>query len=212
MKHSILICSVYERENQLKELLKVFFAQGDFVHVGASSVYNVGILSIYQDLTKGVEILVHQDNKQISVGAKSQLLLNESTGDYINRFDDDDLPYHYYIDAIQEAIKTNPDCVGFPIDMTTNGQNPQRCCHSLKYKQWRNNVDGWDFVRNVTHFNPVKRKLALKIGFRNLRFGEDKHYSDRITRICRTEVYIEQPLFHYRYSNKIEHSIKYGIK
>ena len=192
MKLSILICSIIERDSELRKLLKNFDLQ----------ITN----------PNEVEILYCQDNKEMSVGAKRQKLLLTAKGDYIVFFDDDDWPMADYIELVLKAIETAPDCVGINVAMTTNGQNPQRCCHSLKYKQWRNNVDGWDYVRNVTHFNPVKRSLALKTGFRNLRFGEDKDYSDRITRLCKTEVYIHHTLFNYRYSNKINHKEKYGIK
>jgi len=96
--------------------------------------------------------------------------------------------------------------------MTTNGDRPQLCCHSLKYKEWANNVDGYHYVRNVTHFNPVRKELAIRVGFKDLRFGEDKEYSDRLTQLCKTEVFINRKLFHYRYTNKEPHNKKYGIK
>lgn len=159
-----------------------------------------------------VEIRFKEDNKQISVGAKRQLLLQEATGDYISFFDSDDVPFSYYVKLIIQALAQSPDCVGFLIHMTTNGQRPQVCCHSLQYPEWEQKVDGYDYVRNVTHFNPVRRDLALKIGFKDVRYGEDRKYSDAVTKLCKKEVFINKKLFHYKYSTAERHKIKYGIR
>lgn len=162
--------------------------------------------------TDEVEVLFEEDNKQISVGAKRQKLLRRAKGDYIVFFDSDDWPSMFYVDDILKALLFEPDCVGFEINMTTNGVKPQVCCHSLRYPVWKENVDGYDYVRNVTHFNPVRRKLALKVGFPDLRYGEDKWYSDRVTKLCKHEVFIAKRMFHYRLSTKMSHKQKYGIR
>jgi len=142
-----------------------------------------------------VEVLYEEDNKQISVGAKRQKLLERAMGKYVCYFDSDDWPFSYYVKMIVDALETGPDCVGFLIHMTTNNLNPQVCCHSLRYPVWKNKVDGYDYVRNVTHFNPVLRELALKVGFKDMRYGEDKIYSDAVTKLCKTEVFINKKIF-----------------
>lgn len=159
-----------------------------------------------------VEILFEEDNKQLSIGAKRQKLLNRATGEYICFFDSDDWPFRSYTSLILKALESKPDCVGMLIHMTTNNVRPQTCCHSLRYPVWKNNIDGYDYVRNVTHFNPCRIDLALQVGFKDIRHGEDKLYSDAVTKLCKEEVFINQKLFHYRYSNKMNHKIKYGIK
>jgi glycosyltransferase involved in cell wall biosynthesis len=192
MKLSILIATVESRKKEF-DLLTSWF-------------------TILMQGNPEIELLSECDNKQISIGAKRQKLLERATGDYIVFFDDDDQPEYNYIDLIMQVIRQSPDCIGMIIRMSTNGENYQTCCHSLKYKKWANNVDGYDYVRSVTHFNPVKRELALKVGFKDLRFGEDKDYSDRLTPLCKNEVFIKERLFHYRYTTNINHKEKYGIK
>src|SRR5690606_28377306 len=86
-----------------------------------------------QSQDKPVEVLYEEDNKEISIGAKRQKLLERAKGDYIVFFDSDDWPMPYYVDYILEALERKPDCVGFLIHMTTNGKKPQVCCHSLRY-------------------------------------------------------------------------------
>lgn len=192
---SILICTTLDRRELFKKLYYEFFLQT-------------------KDLP--VEVLYEEDNKQMSVGAKRQKLLLRAKGDYVAYFDSDDWPATYYVEEILKALEKKPDCVGFLIHMTTNNKNPQICCHSLKYKVWKGDgktkIDGYDYVRNVTHFNPVRKDLALKIGFQDKRFGEDRLYSDAVTQLCKTEVFINKKLFHYRYSNVIPHKKKYGIR
>lgn len=195
MKWQILIASTLDRQNQFDFLLFLLLTRIE-----------------YLGLENEVDVLFDIDNKEKSIGKKRQDLLQLATAEYISYFDSDDEPYDNYIPAIYAAMQSNPDAVGIKIQMTTNGGNPQLCCHSLKYPVWENNKDGYDYVRNVTHFNPVKRELALQAGFNpSLRFGEDKDYSDRLTPLCKKEVFIDNPVFHYRYSNLMSHNEKYGI-
>ena len=191
----ILITSTLERHDQFELLLYTFLDQ------------------IKQHNLEGiVDVIYDIDNKEKSIGKKRQDLLEKSTAKYINYFDDDDWPYQNYVEDIYNALQYEPDAVGVLINMTTNGSNPQVCCHSLRYFIWQDKKDGYDYVRNITHFNPILRELAIQVGFEDCRFGEDKIYSDQVTKLCNTEVFLENPVFHYRYSNKIIHAEKYGIK
>lgn len=194
-KLSICIATVNGREHFVNPLLSEFQRQ----------IQNNMLLN-------EIQLVVNKDNKELSIGAKRQQMLESAQGEYVVNFDDDDWPFDFYLSEIMEGIKKGVDCIGFLIHMTTNGLRPQTCCHSLKYKEWANKVDGYDYVRNVTHFNPVKRSLALIAGYPDLRFGEDKVYSDIVTHLCRTEHFIDKRLFHYRYVNKMQFNQKYGIK
>lgn len=189
---SILICSVEEREQHLARLLQEFEMQR---------------------LGESVEILVESDNKEMSVGAKRQKLLQRAMGRFIVFFDDDDWPYNHYIQSIITCLEKNPDidCIGMNVFMTTNGRHPQRCLHRLGY-QWERGKDGWDYFRNITHFNPVLREKALQAGFKDMRFGEDVDYANRLNPLLTKEAYIARPLFHYRYTTLTPHNQKYGIK
>jgi hypothetical protein len=196
----ILICTVIERTHLFSILFHELQKQINY------------LFTEFPD--PPVKIIYLQDNKEISVGRKRQQLLQMSQADFIVFFDDDDAPCSDYVRLVFDAINSpiKPDCIGINVLMTTNGSNVQRCCHSLKYPEWKSNVDDWDYVRNITHFNPVKKELALEVGFSDTRFGEDKEYSDKITKLCQKEFYIEKPLFNYRFNNSQPHNEKYGIK
>lgn len=193
-KLSILIATVEGREHFLDPLLNEFNYQ----------IKNGGFEG-------DIQLIIDKDNKEVSIGAKSQRMLEKAEGTYIVRFDDDDWPFAYYIEEIMIGVDSGKDCIGMLIHMTTNGQRPQTCCHSLRWPNWAERVGGYDYVRNVTHFNPVKRLLALAVGYKDMRFGEDKDYADRLTPICKSEHFINKRLFHYRYVRQMDHNKKYGI-
>ena len=191
---TILIATTVDRRESFNRVYDEFMRQ----------IYGFG-------LSNAVKIIFHEDNKEISIGKKRQMLLEAADTDYIVFFDSDDIAFDCYVKEIHDAIQEGVDCVGFEIKMTTNGEQEQICCHSLSYPDWAENVDGYDYVRNVTHFNPVKRELALQVGFQDIRFGEDIIYSNQLTTLCKNEVRLHKKLFHYDFQNNINHNIKYGI-
>ena len=157
------------------------------------------------------------DDKTMSIGAKRQKLLDAAIQTHVVFFDDDDWPYPHYVADIMSALASDPDCVGQVIDMTYDGQPSVQCVHSLRFKTWSEapvKTPGYGrvFLRNVTHRNPCRTSIARQVGFPDLRFGEDKVYSDGVTALCKTEVMVERPGFVYRYSSKEPHNLKYGIQ
>jgi glycosyltransferase involved in cell wall biosynthesis len=133
-----------------------------------------------------------------------------ATGDYVVFIDDDDWVADDYVQSILEAIAHRPDCIGFRIDCSMNGQ-PKTAVGSLRYKAWEDNKDGYDYVRSIYHKNPVKRELALRTGYKDMRYAEDHDYSMRLQQWLGTEYFIDKVLYYYRYSNAIPHNTKYGI-
>lgn len=198
MKLSILICSILQREVQLKILLEEFYKQRI-------------------PYVNEVEILTEVDNKEISIGAKRQKLLERAIGDWIVYFDDDDVPSLKYIEMIYSAIVNNKDidCIGIRGLMTTNGINPKTWCHRLGFPIAGDGINktgyGYDYARPIIHFNPVLHSKAIQAGFRDMRYGEDMDYADRLNKLLTKEYFIDDQLFHYNYSDKTLHNQKYGI-
>lgn len=198
MKISILICSITDRDAQLKKLLDNLYGQRI-------------------PYTEEVEILTEVDNKEISVGAKRQKLLERAKGKWVVWFDDDDIPSQRYIKLIIDAITNNKDidCIGIRGLMTTNGGNPKTWLHRLGYKiEGDGNTPtkyGYDYVRPIIHFNPVLRSKALIAGFKDMRYGEDMDYAERLNKLLTKEYFIDEELFHYNYTSTVPHNKKYGI-
>jgi len=206
---SILIATTTDRIGLFDELLHKFDKQLQ-ERSGWIAKGNAGA-DITHRITDQVELIALCDNKQMSIGRKRQQLLNMAKGEWIVFFDDDDDPNENYVQMILDKISPQYDCMGIKVKMTTNGVNEQTCLHRFG-RPWAENKEGYDYIRPIIHFNPVRRELALKAGFKDLRYGEDKDYSDRLNKIVKKEVFIDEWLFHYRYSNKMPHNLKYGIK
>ena len=190
MKLSILIRTIVGREAQFETLYKSLW---------------------WQNYNADIEIIVEKDNKELSVGAKAQKLIERANGDYVVFIDDDDAVSNDYIESILEAIKEDPDCIGFKIECNMEGKN-EIAIASNRYNDWFENIDGFKYARTIYHKTPVKREIAIKIGFKDMRYGEDHDYSKRLKEsgLLKNEVFIDKFLYFYNY--KFENpKTKYGI-
>lgn len=191
IKLSILICTIPERQPMFKELLNELTDQ--------SKKCNTMVQICWDDSPKG----------SMTIGAKRNLLLNESLGDYVCFVDDDDKVAPDYIESILKAIEKAPDCVGFKIKCYIDGKEYD-AASSMKY-DWADNIDGFRYVRSIYHKTPVKRELALKAGFPDKSFSEDYEYSMRLKPLLKSEIFIDKFLYIYRYTYENPNT-KYGIK
>lgn len=142
------------------------------------------------------------DNREgVSIGEKRNDLLNRATADYITFIDDDDLVAPNYIELVFKAIETKPDVVGMNLIMTTDGQNAERSFHTIQCREWFDKPYIFQgkkiYFRCPNHLNPVKRELALQVGFPKISMGEDKDYSYRLLPLLKTEEWIDQPIYFY---------------
>jgi len=181
---SILIATIEEREAKFKKLYDELSKQK-------------------AELNEDVQILFESDNKEISVGAKRQSLLLKSTGDYICYIDDDDRPSHHYIKMLLKGIAHNPDCIGFLIECDMDGKKCMAKA-SNEYEEWAENIDSFRYVRTIYHKTPVRRDIALQIGFKDMRYGEDGDYSTRLKQsgLLKKEAFINSVLYYYNYSSQ----------
>lgn len=177
MKLSILICSLPERCKELSFLLTELFSQCK--------------------KTKEVEVLIDIDNQVKTIGAKRNHLLNMATGDYIVFIDDDDMISSNYISLVLDALKTNPDCAGINGVMFNAGIKDRPFTHSIKHGSWYTGEDA--YYRTPNHWNPIKRSIALQVMFKEINWGEDHDYSNRIFPLLKSEVYINEPIYYYRF-------------
>lgn len=191
-KLSILICTIPERYWQFKKLVN--HLKGLIKMANASESVEI----VYNDKPKGT----------LTIGGKRNILLNESLGEYVCFIDDDDQVSNDYITEILKAIELNPDCIGFKIHCNMQGKY-ESAASSIKY-DWKENIDGYKYVRSIYHKTPVKREIALKAMFPDKSFGEDYEYSMRLKPMLKKEVFIEKELYIYnfKYENP---KIKYGL-
>jgi glycosyltransferase involved in cell wall biosynthesis len=145
------------------------------------------------------DIEIITDNGIGTVGAKRQRLLDKSTGAYICYIDDDDWITPDYLREILNALQSGPDAVGFRGWITTDGKKPKDFSISMLHEYTeRHNM----YFRFHNHLSPVRREIALSVGFKDMSYGEDHDYAVRMRALIKTEVYIDKKLYHYRYVTK----------
>lgn len=170
----ILVASIEHRHEGLERLLKALDPQ----------------------MRPGVGVLVYRDNLEASIGTKRQRLLEASEADYVSFCDDDDMVPPYHVARILRALSEQPDYVGWRQRYTHNGILQQPVFHTLHHcGEWWN--DGKGFYRGITHFNQIRRDLALLARFDRVPgAGEDYSWSQELeaTGKVRNEVYIDDQM------------------
>ena len=186
MKLSVLICTISSRTIMYNELI-AFLGKQKY--------------SLPNHLLNEVEIIGCAD-ETINVGQKRNLLLDEAKGDFIVFVDDDDTISEDYLLSILNCINDNPDidCVGIEGIITFNGQNLKRWYISIDYGSWfeRDNV----YYRTPNHISPIRRNIALKVKFPEIKFAEDFEYSTNIFPYLKKEAKIQKSIYNYNYIDK----------
>ena len=160
------------------------------------------------------EVVVCYDNKEMSIGAKRQKMLEEANGEYVVSIDSDDDVKDYYADELFKAFENNPDCVGFEIEV--KGMRGKLASASNMWPRWENKrvkhkARRYDYTRTPYHKTPIKREIALQIGFPDKRYAEDIDFSNRLKEsgLIKTELYIQKPMYIYKYEYE-DKNTKYG--
>lgn len=154
------------------------------------------------------EVLTDYDNREVSIGAKRQRMLEAAQGRYVVFIDSDDWVESDYLHWIFGAIEQDPDCIGFKIACT--GTPHKTGIASNRFQDWR--TRGNVYERTIYHKNPIRRDIALQIGFKDMRFGEDYDFSKRLKQsgLLTKEVFIPRFLYFYRF--RFENpTTKYGF-
>jgi len=167
---------------------------------------------LYENLKKqiieceqNVEIIVLVDNKELSIGAKRNQLMEMAKGEYVCYFDDDDMPSPNYIKLILKAVESKPDCCSLKGIITWDGQNQEVFEHSIRYKEWKTTTfTNPKYERPPNHLNAIKSSIAKKFKFPEISHGEDSQWSEAILKsgLIQIESYIEEVIYHYLYKSQ----------
>lgn len=179
---SILICTIGRRSEQFANILK--------------------LLSPQVEKYKGkVEIVAFWNNGELPLAEFRQELVDQAKGKYIAFVDDDDEIPPYYVDEIMKAAAKDPDYIGWQMQAYTNGIKLKPTYHSMRYEGW--SEDELGYYRDVSHLNPIKRSIALKVPFTHIGDNpEDYRWAQEVPPYIRTEEYIDKPMYFYRHNTE----------
>lgn len=179
---SVLICSIRKRDVTLKRIVSKLL--GQVTDASADSV---------------IEVLVNQDDGELLIGTKRNMLVHQSRGEYICFVDDDDDVSDDYVKKILRAITTErPDCVGIEGRIQFHG-HWHTFYHSIRHKKYHRDRPAHKFFRPPNHLNPVRRDIAIRFPFTAKDSGEDSDYAISMLRAnaLKTEVYVPGPIYIY---------------
>ena len=207
---SILIPTVVGRENELSKLLGLLSKYAPLDVKSNLKKNNFDYTGTKYDL-EDVEIIVVKDNKQNTIGAKREYMYSLANGLYSQMTDDDDELAPNAIELILNAIESNPEipCITFREKCMMNGVY-KSSNHSIRYSQWMDNQDGFDYVRSPFYKDVIRTDIAKSVPFPHIRYNEDEQWSKALKPFLTDEIHINEELYHYIY-NETNHNERYGL-
>ena len=196
MKLSILICSLPKRRESLNKLLTNLRSQGDYT---ANSVTKSTAYYIERIVSNDVEILICTDNKRMTVGAKRNLLIKESIGDYFVFVDDDDRVTDDYTSRLLSGIKTDKDVILFDVEISINGGKYRKVYYDANYIGDRNLPNS--YLRIPNHIMCWKRSVPKK-KFPNISMGEDIGWATQNKHYIKSQAKVDKTLYYYDFNNE----------
>jgi len=207
---SILIPTVVGRENECHELELAIDKQAYNRKVDVFDKWG-DVIRREWDLLTFVETIIYKDDKKISIGEKRERLYSLANGTYSWMIDDDDGIAPNAIELILNAIKGNPEipCITFREKCMMNGVY-KSSNHSIRYSQWMDNQDGFDYVRSPFYKDVIRTDIAKAVPFPHIRYNEDEQWSKALKPFLTDEIHIDEELYHYIY-NETNHETRYGL-
>lgn len=211
---SILIPTVYGREQELQRLLSVLSKQltpGNYCTSRTGYYeYAVSYSRIFP-----VEVIYLKDNKQVTVGEKREKLYQMADGVYSWQIDDDDSIAEDAISKILFAAEKEPDCITFLERCLMNGRELFGR-HSLDYPDWEGEgnstlYDGFHFHRTPYFKSVIKTAIVKQVPVPHMRYGEDHQWARLLKPYLKNESHIPEYLYHYiHHSTPEEFAERYG--
>jgi hypothetical protein len=147
-----------------------------------------------------VEVLIDEDDGDITIGEKRNRLLDRADGKYTCWVDDDDTVDENYVGLLVSALSTDPDCVGFKANWYTDGKLFGEASYTIENKHRREvavTAETFRVERQPGHLTPIRRDIALAVRFNPWNHGEDADYSIRCRPHLQREFFIDRVLYHY---------------
>jgi hypothetical protein len=143
-----------------------------------------------------VEIVIRTHDLAVGgYGDNAELLRQAARGEYQNFVDDDDLVSGTYVERILPLLH-GVDYVGFKFRWTCDGESLKPWYHSLKFQGLCADASG--VYRDISHLNPMRRELALRVPFsRGLDADSRWAQEMRAMGVVKSEHFVDEFIYHY---------------
>lgn len=149
-----------------------------------------------------MNILSFGDHGEKTTGYKRNALLKAAKSEYVWFVDADDMILPGSLNAILEALESNPDCLAINGYMTTNGKD-KKDFFIAKDNPYKSEIrNGKEiYLRWTNHITPIRTKIAQKIKFPDKTFKEDYEWSVKLREsgLLETESIVDIPVYHYQF-------------
>ena len=150
-----------------------------------------------------VELLLDEDNRERTTGAKRNALLARAGGKFSVFVDDDDWISDTYVKDIVNVIRSlDVDCIGIWGKTKWAEEWERVMVHSLMcpvWTEWRGNNGQYVYYRHPNHLNPIRTDLARSIPYRNITISEDHFWTRAMADSGRlkSEVFLAEKCTYY---------------
>ena len=146
--------------------------------------------------TLRIDIDVYFDNREMSIGAKRQALLQRARGKYVSFIDDDDLVLSPYFEDAAACIAQ-----GFDVCRLRGKIAQYTFTHSLATKLHSKMAEGDVFTRPPNHLNVLLTDIAKCVPFGDASRGEDFDWAIKLSKtgFLKTEYTSDPSRIHYFY-------------
>lgn len=196
-KLSILICSLNSRKDKRKDLLQLL---RNSIGEHTSEQKQGGNYLIEKFIGEQAEIIICTDDKQMSVGAKRNLLIKEAQGEYTSFIDDDDMVSVDYVSSILNMTPFNSDVIVFKAVRYENGFFDREVLYGTEFR--RDYQTRKYYFRLPNHLMAIKRSITSHVLFPEISFGEDSEWARKILPFLKSQSKINDVLYEYWFDKK----------
>lgn len=160
-----------------------------------------------------IEIIIEKDNKEMTIGAKRNLMHQKAKGLFTWTIDDDDnIRLLSLVMKIIFEHGKDIDCIGFKELCVFNGKKVESSAFSLRYADWADNVDGYNHVRTPFFKTPIRTSIVKSTPVEDIRFGEDHAFARAIKPKLKAEYFIDEFIYIYQHKDEGKgHEHRYGF-
>ena len=196
-KLSILICSLNSRKEKRKNLLQLLKNSiGEYT----PELKLLPNCTIEKFIGEQTEIIICTDDKQMSVGAKRNMLISEATGEYTSFIDDDDMVSVDYVMSILNMTPFNSDVIVFKAVRYENGFFDREVLYGTEFR--KDYQTRKYYFRLPNHLMAIKRSITSAVLFPEISFGEDSEWARKIFPYLKTQSKINEVLYEYWFDKK----------